>query len=619
MANEQTAAAPAQAAANTESSARKPRFTKKNEITALMLSLLLGFTVMFFSPMEVYLSNQREFSVGSEHVLIPMLLLAVAASAGVFLLLNLCLLIRETFFHVVRNLLFGCFLAMYVQMMFLNGKMRSFTGDPMSYGADTALCVRNFLIHYVIIMIPIVLYAVRAKKPESSLLNTGKGLVIAFFSGAFLLMQLAGFGTGIAQNGLRKMPQSEYSSYFSYTPTLSVSKENNVIVFLMDRLDSLWMDDVLEQYPELNEELSGFTFYQNNVSVYPFTLPSVAQMLTGVPFRNEDETEYLTQAWRSDPMPGILRDNGWAVNLLISHNDFHEYRDVAPYCDNLRDSSDGEVQTAIRHDRIVGTLSKISVTKVLPYILKELVTTQFSTQFIDNFIETETENISYFPGHIAATTDLRLNQNLTEIGLNADSEKPTFTFFHLVGAHNSSANVAALWPEAGSDPKDWDTKGTPATTRGCFVILHNYIEQLKALGQFENTTIIIIGDHGRPIREIEVKKKDAYDSAVTTALLIKPRGTDASAALQYDTAAELSNKYFPASILEYAGIDHSIYGVSFSDVIDGGLQIPRYQQTNEQGSIAMTPNSFYYEITGNARDFSNWTKVPDMPRDYVQP
>ena len=39
---------------------KKKRFTLKNEIQAILLSLAIGLTVCFFSPMDIFLGNQRE-------------------------------------------------------------------------------------------------------------------------------------------------------------------------------------------------------------------------------------------------------------------------------------------------------------------------------------------------------------------------------------------------------------------------------------------------------------------------------------------------------------------------------------------------------------------------------
>ena len=74
---------------------------------------------------------------------------------------------------------------------------------------------------------------------------------------------------------------------------------------------------------------------------------------------------------------------------------------------------------------------------------------------------------------------------------------------------------------------------------------------MKFLGIYDNSTIIILGDHGRAPVELEVDNKPGLTSAITTALLVKPKNAPAEN-LKIDRDNELSNDFFAASVLEYA-------------------------------------------------------------------
>ena len=133
---------------------------------------------------------------------------------------------------------------------------------------------------------------------------------------------------------------------------------------------------------------------------------------------------------------------------------------------------------------------------------------------------------------------------------------------------------------------------------------------MKKLGVYDNSTIIVLGDHGRAPSEIEVDDLDGLTSAITTALLVKPAGAE-NGKLSYDRDSELSLDFFPASILEYAGIDHEEFGISFNDVVEKDLHPDRWLQTFDFGGYGKTIYKTLYKINGDARDFDNWEPQPE--------
>ena len=136
-------------------------------------------------------------------------------------------------------------------------------------------------------------------------------------------------------------------------------------------------------------------------------------------------------------------------------------------------------------------------------------------------------------------------------------------------------------------------------TRGCFAILDIYFEKMKEIGIYDNSTIILLGDHGA-------------DGKTSTSLLLKPKG--ATGSLQIDTEAELSDIYFGASILEAAGIPHDEFGISYFDIIGGLSPVPRilyeYCGRTDYKKGGRTIDLYaIYEVTGNANDADNWRHI----------
>ncbi|MBQ3941204.1 MAG: hypothetical protein II723_08825 [Oscillospiraceae bacterium] len=594
---------------------RFKRLTLHRELTILLSSLVCSFTVCFFSPVDLFLGNQREFTVGPQHIILPLLLVSVLSAAGAFLLFNLFLLISRRFWRGMECLIFGALLAMYLQMLLMNGRMREFTGDGVSYDNPVFLTV-NMLIEYAIVLVPTVVYLLSEYKREHSVLKAIRRHAIIYLSGALLVMQAAGTGSIIAQHGIRKVDSTQYVRYLSYEPVTKLSKENNVVVFLTDRLDSLWMDETLGWYPSLYHTLDGFTFYQNNIANFTNTFPSVPNMLTTAPFRNETAQKYLTQAWAGKTLPRQLHDNGVLVNLLVDGaTTYTKFYDLDGQCDNLiYDPSIPYEVNYVGYSGIIPTMLRFSLDKLTPYCIKEQLALRVTSDFSNSFITISGDLPDAQPWGIGTESDLRFNDFLRTHPITADSDKPTFSFIHLNFAHDTSLELQSLCPET----RDLVFGNENATVRGAFTILEQYFDAMKAAGVWDCSTVIILGDHGHVPIELECDHKERLESPIVTALLIKPRNA-APEPMKRDRYTELSNSYFASSVLEYAGVDRSGFGPSFNDIIGGMAPLPRYMQTSQTtGGNGYGDASLFYEITGDSRDLANWKIVSGFPQQTTK-
>ncbi len=580
------------------------KFDKKNELLIISLSFAASFTFFFFSPMDIFLGNQKEFVVSFGHVAIPLLITSLIAAALLILIQNIFLKIQKQIYILISRFVFGITLAAYIQSLFLNSKMAAITGDDARYSDNRLTVVVNLVIYVALIFLPPVLSALAEKFPEKKFFNFGKGMIIPYVSILIFGMQLAGTGSSMLTADFDKYKKT-YTSYLSYEPAMSLSQDENIVVFLVDRLDGLWMDNIIEEYPDVKDKFEGFTFYQNNISHNTNTFPSVAQMLTNCRYQGTEWADYVSKAWEGDTVAKNLKENGYSVNLLIDN--LTTYSSVAQLdgqCDNILSCSPEDVKfNYIGKGGIIPTMSLLSLSKLSPYICKSLVTVGFGANLSADFVTYSKPMDDMMPMAVGIESDLKYNDYIRSHEFNAESGQKTFSYIHLNGAHDSSDKLTALYDS--SIPTDrW------STARGDFEILFYYFDQMKKLGIYDNSTIIVLGDHGRAPFEIEIDGKDGIESAITTALLIKPKNSEGKS-LEFDRESELSNDFFPASILEYAGIDHEKFGCSFNDVINGDLHPERYFQTYDFGGYGRVIYKTLYKITGDARDFDNWEAQED--------
>ena len=586
----------------------KSRFNKKNVLSGIILSVALSLTVFFFSPIDIFLANQIDFVIGFDLVVLAMSITSLVAIALFTCFFMLCLLIKETFFYIMRNIFFGVLCAMYFQMMFYNGRMQTLTGDSSVYiyMNDKVYYYTNYAIYFVIICVPFIVWSLKEIYPNVKPFSKISKQTTSFICLALIVMQLVGSVSMVFNYGIRKVSKDEYVGVLSYDEAMKLSDNENIVVFLTDRLDSLWLDESIEEYPETKEILDGFTFYQNNVSTYTNTFPAVAELLTGNKYEGQLNSEYLTKAWHSENIMNTFYENDYRINLLLdSLTTYNSYNDIKEFTSTYTTVTSGYKINYLGGRGIVSTITCFSLMKLGPYALKELIADQFGPNFSNDFFEILDKKDYYADTAISGSSDINFYNYLKNHGLNTESDRKTFNFIHLNFAHNVSYELSELGDKF--DPKNMGAD-VSSTIRGGFEILNEYFEQMKELGIYDSSTIIILGDHGHPPYATEAGE-DRLDDVIVTALLIKEANAE-HAPLKIDKDTELSNSFFCASILDYAGIDHSQYGCSYSDVINENLHMPRtlnvYNFRVSQPELVCK-----YNITGDARDFNNW--------EYVKP
>lgn len=574
----------------------KELFPKRNALLSLAASISLCFTLFFFSPVDLFISNQKEFTVGASHIILPMLLLSIGVSLVLFSLLLLIGAASKKLFDGAVCLVFGTLLAVYCQILLFNGKMQLIDGGENDYSEVSVFNHFNIIVLYILLFVPLVILHAkrRSKSGKLKFINMKSFL---FASALIVAMQTFGTGSLLLTHGIKKVNDSKQYEYLSFGPVLSMSKENNIIVILLDRLDTEWMSNTLERYPEMEGKLDGFTFYKDNISRYFSTFPSVPQMLTGVEFTKEHRKDFTKYAWEQENVPDKLKANGYRLNALIdSTTTFSDFSDINERFDNYRISNTKYSYNYLGEDGIVITMLRLSASKALPYYLKSLFTDDISFDFSSDFAYID---YSKFPDAlrpvISAESDHDFYNFLHSNKVSADSESPCFSFLHFNGPHDLEKILTKQYKE--------NTYGTDRESmiRGDFESIFIILDQMKELGIYDDSTIIILGDHGR-FRDFQ--NEDLITRNINTGLLIKPRGENGKFSI--DTTTQMTLQYLPAIIMEYAGLDHSEYGCSFNDVIRDDIKTDRYT------SLLIYEDTLY-RISGSSLDFDNWEAIERDP------
>ena len=588
---------------------KKKKITKEREISILLLSVSLVFTVCFFVPADTFIANQNEFVISAPRILLPLLTTSVVVLLLMILAFNVVLLIDLKLWRVMQALIGGFLIASYWQVMFANGKMVHINGSLTVYTEESFEYDINLLFYLVILFIPFMMLVLSDKLKNNKLkCNVING--VTFISILIFMMQSVGLGARVLKTGIIKMNDDQLNKYLSIDDIMDLNSKRNVVVFLTDRLDASWMETELECYPELRNKLEGFTFYSNNVGCYTNTFPSVTDMLTNYQYSGEEWIDYFADAWNSETLPSRLHNNGYKVNLLIDNlTTYSSFDEISDQCDNIRYSSGNIDFNYFGPNGILRTMARFSFGKIYPYRAKNAFLGGMTADFSRDFYISKNEDIACFKGSVGIDSDMGLYNYFCTHQMKATCDQPTFTFIHLNFAHDENEELASL------DPSFDGTNDKAKNIRGGFKLIEMYLDQMKKSGIYDTSTIILIGDHGRPPAEIEYADREKLstielDGDIRTAVLVKPEGVDRNP-LIIDRDTELSNSEFAATVLEYAGVDKTGFGPSFIDVksMDKNDIPERILHVYCWKGIGRVDDILKYKVTGDASDFNNWEVI----------
>jgi hypothetical protein len=200
--------------------------------------------------------------------------------------------------------------------------------------------------------------------------------------------------------------------------------------------------------------------------------------------------------------------------------------------------------------------------------------------------------------------DTLFNQQLRSQGLDINSEGATsqFVFYHMNGTHTpfiTDENTNSIPMQNGTATK---------SLRGCFNYMYYYFDQLKSMGKYEDSTIIILSDHGN-------RRAVTYQRTAPTVPIcfVKPAG---AAGTPYKTSsAPLVTENVRATILKDIGIPLKEGQVDCLSVPED-LDIARPVVCRWKNNVSSANYVTTFEVRGDANDWSNWHLLEEKPTGY---
>ena len=455
----------------TDSEGRKKgklREIAEDMIPALFITLSGCFMLCIYAPLDLYFNNKNEFWF-SERILISEQMITFLITILIIILFYyLCRLVGKGFYSFVLFLTTDIFICSYIQGNFRIANLPPMDGSAVDWSIYNNENTITLIIWIVITLILLFVYKyVRAKGFRSV------AIVVSVFLTMVLTVSL--ISSYIGSRSIVGNTEFECSKDHEF----DVSDVENFYILILDAVDAHTYQEVAEAHPEYKEWFNDFTFFPNTTCVYPFTSRAIPHILSGFIFENErDFTEFSTDAIDNSPFLKALEENGYQMSIYepeLTYSGYQLDRFANIRTDNFQLNPEYELV-------FIKKQIKLALFKYFPYFLKK-------------YVLVDTNIFSLMKGSNPFTTyndeflqDIMDEENVTH------TRKKIFAFYHVQGAHLPfiyDKNVNTIPEEQGSYYQNIEASMTIA---GAF------LNKLKEAGVYDNSTIIIMADHGYQAR-----------------------------------------------------------------------------------------------------------------------
>ena len=562
------------------------RTFKQRLLVSALIAAGLSMTYMLFPMLDSVITNITELPFALGDVIVPILFLGLAA----FIILTLFLVaFRGFLFDLATCVALSFLICGYLQITFLNSNIGPLVGTPLEW-KDLGLpsLLFNSLTWFIVFTLVVafgLLRKVRARRYFKRFSLFTSSLIIA--------IQLVALFSILPSTINDKTFEDTGDGYVSRDLFLTrkgineVSANKNVLVFIVDAFDQEFLNRILESDPGFFNNLDGFTFFPNNISIWNSTYPSVINYLTGVPFiPGTPYAVYPKSAYEQGTFITDIRSQGYSSNVYMEHT--YCYSDgahLSEVADNLQ-----TVTYTLNMTTVVKQLIKLNLLKVSPHALKRLFWI-YPNQFNYAIEETGPQE-----SWIYQSDDWRFYEEISE-DLKVLDSPGHFSYYHLNGSHGPYLmDAQAQYVEDGTSVLE--------QTKGCFYLMNEFFKQMKDLGIYKDATIIITGDH--PAHEMFT----LLDTARPVGLFVKPSGSEGTSLQVNNAPVSIGN--LAATCVQAAGGDTTRWGRTYFEVGENEEVIRYYNHR-----FTDTRSNYFtavYRVIGDARDWNNWELISVTPQ-----
>lgn len=544
----------------------------KQYIPLFLISLFTTFTFCLYAPIEMFLSNRAEFwfRLGT-FVWMPILFFVLAWTGCV--LAGILIHRFKKLYMIYLGLVFGVGFCCYIQSNFLSITVGEMNGSNFDWSMYSDRMLINLIV-WAVLLVAIVLFFAFKSDIAHKYVHYVAALLTAMQFVMLLFLLIPVIISGEAKAGT-------YSTVTS-KGLYEVGDKGNFIVFAVDAYDKLYFDYVVENCPELLDELPGFTYYSNYSGIEMVTIYGLLPVVDGKPFYNEmDFYDWVEDVAQDRMFYDDLAKKGYDVNIYTDELDDIPQR--------IREMSDNIAQTPLKFDNnfaVFKHLYRLVCCKYMPDKVKPYIWLH-GDEFDGTAYSEELDNVY-------SIKNRRFLEGLEKAGgVSLKKGLKSYKMIHVMGAH------APYDLDENGDVLDSSHYDITQIGPGGIRYVLKYINYLKDLGVYDDANIIITSDHG------------CNETISNGIMLIKPSGSAEGFAI---SNAPVWPEDFSATVADMIGVeDYNQYGTSIFDVNEGGER-ERFAYLFEGGNNKpeldihekRNCNLVEYRVPSDTNDVSKW-------------
>lgn len=559
---------------------------KKRILPTLIISFLMPLVIILSIPFEIYANNTDQFLFAVSDFLPLLLLFAFIAMAIIFFLIFFT---PQKTYSILCSIIIAFSFLFFIQGSFLNGNSTSLAGDNLnSSSPSTFMFIFNALIWIIVIAGAIILALIKDKHGIISAISV---VIIAIVAAVQIIVPISNIISNnqvfmTIDERLKASGEENAHKILTNEYLANISTSNNIFYFCIDRFDERYAEQAYNKYPGIYNNLTGFTWFQDHISIYSQTYPAVATMLTNNELNLEKYREdYLNQAYANNNTLSVLSENGYDINLHTQN--YYAFTDAASLPNYVQNAETVASFKVANPPALAWNMIKLACFRVSPLALK-FIYTNISSNNCNKFVEETGEN-----GNQKFSLDMKEVYDFVNNTTFKTTSNKQFNFIHLEGCHD------VVYDENWNNISSSLNKDVAVTVKSSFMIIDKYIEVMKELGVYDTSTIIITGDHGFLISNIQKLREP-----VLTALFVKEaNSTNEDMKI---SQAQTSHDNLWATIMDSENISTSNdYGTSVFDIPENINQKRRLILHTYCRNL----DEYTYEINGSGKDFNNWKIV----------
>lgn len=571
----------------------------KQALMAVGPATILVIQLFFFMPLTLYVGNTSEFAVPFSAAFRIWLPLAVIMAGGLTLVV---MLLPGSLSRVYFSLVAALSVLVWLQGNLLVWDYGLLDGHVIDWQAESWRGWLDIGI-WLTVLVAVAAFSRRLGPP-----------VIRIAVAIFLLQgALSGYSWAQYNAELAQRPRTADAS--TLENVLRFSSQKNVLQIIADGFQSDIFAELMAEEgtgQRLRAALDGFTYFPENMGVFPYTHMSVPAIFTGQIYRNHlPIDEYMDSTIGRKSILSAAMDAGYEVDLVVPKATLADLYRRSPSTNFYPikgqrhiSSTEFEYQTAAR-------LIDLSLFRVTPHFFKKHI---YNDQLwlVQSMIADRDYLTLHFFSHSQFLESMAEN-------LSADRPVPVYKVVHVMLSHRPWVATEQCRYAGRTLPTARETVKNQA--RCGLIEIVKLLESMKRLGIYDDATIVLMGDHGAwvPPRGTKVilnpdgKSVDHINPnilSLSVPLLAVKRPGDSGPLKANDAPTWIVDT--AATIADVAGLGAQFPGTS---VFRLNGEEPRKREFNvynyrrgEYSGEYLTPIE-EFAITGSVVDAASWSYV----------